>query len=80
MRNAFKSHNIEIMINGEVDEVIKTLFNLLKNRYQNNLELIRGSELVFNYVQLLYYKCQKINLNCGGYIDSPDWIKTKKQQ
>ena len=68
MRNAFKSHNIEIMINGEVDEVIKTLFNLLKNRYQNNLESIRGSELVFNYVQLLYYKCQKINLNCGGYI------------
>ena len=44
------------MINGEVDEVIKTLFNLLKNRYQNNLESIRGSELVFNYVQLLYYK------------------------
>ena len=68
------------MINGEVDEVIKTLFNLLKNRYQNNLESIRGSELVFNYVQLLYYKCQKINLNCGGHIDSPDWIKTKKQQ
>ena len=68
------------MINGEVDEVIKTLFNLLKNRYQNNLESMRGSELVFNYVLLLYYKCQKINLNCGGYIDSPDWIKTKNQQ
>ena len=58
------------MINGEVDEVIKTLFNLLANRYQNNLESMRGSELVFNYAQLLYYKCQKINLNCGGYIDS----------
>ena len=68
------------MINGEVDEVIKTLFNLLKNRYQNNLESMRGSELVFNYVLLLYYKCQKIHLNCGGYIDFPDWIKTKNQQ
>ena len=40
---------------------------------------MRGSEFVFDYVQLLYYKCHKINLNCGEfYIDSPDWIKNKK--
>ena len=27
----------------------------------------------------MYYKCQKINLNQGGsYIDSPDWIQSKK--
>ena len=30
--------NIEIMINDEVDEVIKKLFESLKNRYQSNLE------------------------------------------
>ena len=30
--------NIEIMINDEVDEVIKKLFESLKNIYQNNLE------------------------------------------
>ena len=30
--------NIEIMINDEVDEVIKKLFESLKKRYQNNLE------------------------------------------
>ena len=40
---------------------------------------MRGSELVFDYVQLLYYKCHKMNLNGGGsYIDSPDSIKSKK--
>ena len=40
---------------------------------------IKVSESVFHYVDLLYYKCQKINENCGGsYIDSPDWIKNKK--
>ena len=40
---------------------------------------MRGSEFVFDYVQLLYYKCHKIKLNCGGsYIDYPDWIKNKK--
>ena len=33
-----KSDNIEIMINDEGDEVIKELFDSLKNRYQNNLE------------------------------------------
>ena len=27
----------------------------------------------------MYYKCHKINPNCGGsYIHSPDWIKKKK--
>ena len=28
------------MINGEAEEVIKELFDLLKNRYQNDLESI----------------------------------------
>ena len=33
------------------------------------------SEFVFDYVHLIYYKCHKINLNCGGSnIDSSDWI------
>ena len=67
-----KSDNIEIIINDEADEVIKELFDSLKNRYQNYLESIKGSEFVFDYVQLLYYKCHKINPN------SPDWIKSKK--
>ena len=40
---------------------------------------MKGSELVFDYVLLLYYKCHKLNPNLGGsYIDSPDWIKRKK--
>ena len=63
-----RSDNIEIVIRDGTDEIIEKLFNSLKNRYQNNLQLMRGSEFVFDYVQLLYYKCHKINLNCGGYI------------
>ena len=74
-----KSDNTKIMISDEADEVIKKLFDSLKHRYQNNLESIRGSNFIFDYVQLLYYKCQKINLNCSGsYIDSPHWKKDKK--
>ena len=47
-----KNDNIEIMINDEADEVIKELLDSLKNRYQNNSELMKGTELVFDYIQL----------------------------
>ena len=76
-----KSDNIEIMISGETDKIIEKLFNSFKTRYQNNLQSMRGSQFVFDYVHLLYYKCHKINFNYGGsYIDYPDWIKKKKKQ
>ena len=74
-----KSDNIRIMMSVKWKKKFTKLFDLLKNRYQNNLESMRDSAFIFEYVQLLYYKCHKINLNCGGsYIDSPDWIKNKK--
>ena len=67
------------MINNEADEVVKKLFDSLKNGYQNSLESVKCSEFVFEYVYLLFYKCHKINLNRGGsYIDSTDSIKNKK--
>ena len=67
------------MINDEADEVIEELFKSPKNRYQDNLESMKGKEFVFEYVHLLYYKWHKRNPNCGGsHIDSPDWIKNKK--
>ena len=41
---------------------------------------MKGSEFFFDCVQLLYYKCHKINLNCGGsYIDFPHWMKRQKK-
>ena len=50
-----KSHNIEIMINDEVDEAINKLFDSFKNRYQSNLEPVKDSGFLFEYVHLLYY-------------------------
>ena len=68
-----KSDNIEIMINDEVDKVIKELFDSVKKRYQNNLESMKVSEFFFDYIQLLYYKCHEINpSSIGSNIDSPD--------
>ena len=72
--------NIEIMINDKADEVIKEILHLLRNRYQNDLKSVKGNEIVFDYVQLLYYKRQNINPNCGGsYMDSPEWLKNKNK-
>ena len=42
-----KSDNIKILINDNANELTKKLFNSLRNRYQNNLESIKGSEFVF---------------------------------
>ena len=40
---------------------------------------MKGSDFIFDSVQLLYYKCHKINIKReGSYIDSPDWIKNIK--
>ena len=51
-----KNGKIEIMNNDEANEVINELFDSPKNRCQNNLESKKGSEFVFDYVQILYYK------------------------
>ena len=59
--------------NDEADEIIKELFDSFKSRYQNNLESMKGSEFLFDYVHLLYHKCHKIDPDHGGScIDSPD--------
>ena len=75
-----KSDNIEFMSSDEADEVTKTFFlSQLKKSYQNNLESIRCKESVFDYIQLLYYKCHKVRfIRSGVYIDSPYWIKNRK--
>ena len=58
---------------------MKELFDSLKNRYQNNFESIKRSEFLFDYIQLLYYKCHEINSNRGGsYISFPDWIEKQE--
>ena len=61
------------------DATLDELFDSLRLRYQGNLKTSRErSELVFDSVQMMYYKCCKVNFRrCGSYIDSPDWMKKK---
>ena len=75
-----KSHNREIMMGNETDEIIEKLFEPLLQNYQKDLEgSMRKSEFVRDSIGLLYYHLQKIGLKRGGsYIDSPEWLKNKK--
>ena len=74
-----ESDNIEIMVNDEADKVMNKFFDSITNRYENNLELLKVSEFVYDYDHLWYYKWNKINVNRGpSCIDFPDWIINKK--
>ena len=73
------SDNIKFISYSEVNEVVNKLFKSLRSKFQENLETsMKGSDFIFDSVQLMYYKCREVNFKCGGwYIDSPDWIKRK---
>ena len=50
----------------------------LKIDTNNYIQSLRGSEFVFDYVLLLYYKNLRINIyRSGSYIDSVDCIENK---
>ena len=76
-----ESDNTEIMIGADTtNEIIKSLFNSLLQRYQKGLEeSMRGSDFVFDYVESLNCIFHKVDLKrSGSYIETPDWIKKKK--
>ena len=75
-----KSHNVEVMMGNEADDIVKELFKSLLQKYQKGLEeSMKGSEFVFDIVDLLYYHLQKISLNRGrSYVDFPKLLKSKK--
>ena len=74
------SDNMEIMIGNEIDEIIEELFESLLQKYQEELEEpVKGSELVFDSIDLLYCNLHKRSLNRGrSYTDSPKCFRNKK--
>ena len=75
-----KSNNTEFMSFHNANEVATELFESLLSRCQSDLKKsMKGSDLIFNSVQLLYSKCHQISFKRGGsYISFPDWTKRKK--
>ena len=54
---------------------------MLSEKYQEGLEeSMKGSEFIFESVDLLYYHLQRTSLKRIGssYVDFPEWLKNKK--
>ena len=75
-----KSNNIEFTLFNNANEVANELFESLRSWYQGNFERsMEGSEFIFYFVQLMYYRWYKLNFRHGGsYTGSLDWIKKKQ--
>ena len=78
-----KSNNIEIIVGSETGEIIEELLKNLLQRYQEGSEeSVKGSEFIFDSVNLLHHHLQKTSLKRIGtsYIDSPEWLKNKNEK
>ena len=77
-----KSNNVEIIIGSETDKIINDLFKSFLQKYQEGLEeSMRGSEFVYDSVDVLYYNLNKASLSRGGsYVDCPKWKVTKNKK
>ena len=66
--------NIKFTSYDDANEVVSELLKYLRSKYQESLETsTKGSDFIFDSIQLLYYKCHKVSFKRGGsYIDSPD--------
>ena len=74
------SHNVSIMMQGKnINGIIRKNFNPFLHNYQQELKMIKGSDFVFESVDLLDYKPHRVCLNRGeSYIKSSKWLENKK--
>ena len=57
----------KVMTNNNLDVITEELFDSVLPRYQIGLNTqMRGSEFIFDCVNLLYCKCHYINFKCNG--------------
>ena len=61
------------------NNIITESFDSFLYNYQKELEHIKGSDFVFESVDLLDYKLHRARSRRGGsYIKSPKWLENKK--
>ena len=77
-----KSDHIKFTTDNDPNEVVDKFIELLRSRYQSNLETsMEGSEFVSVSIQVIYYQCHRVNFRRGGsYIIPPDWIKKRNKK
>ena len=72
------SDNVSIMQGKDTNDIITEMFDSFLYNYQKELKNIKGSDFVFESVDLLGYKLNRVRLERGGsYIKSPKWLLHK---
>ena len=72
------SDNVSIMQGENTNAIIRKIFNSFLHNYQQELKMIKGSDFVFESVDLLNYKLHRVRLRRGGsFIKSPKWLLHK---
>ena len=72
------SDNVSIIQGEDTNAIIRENVKSFLHNYQQELKIIKGSDFVFESVDLLDYKLHRVRLKRGGsYIKSPKWLLHK---
>ena len=64
---------------SDTDNIIREIFRSFLRNYQEELKIIKGSDFVFESVELMDYKLHRVRLRIGvSYVKSPKWLANKK--
>ena len=73
------SDNVSITQGEDAIVILREIVRSFLHNYQQELKMIKGSDFVFESVDLMDYKLQRIRLNRGvSRIKSPKWLENKK--
>ena len=56
------SDNVSIMQGSDTDDIISEIFSSFLHNYQEKLKIIKGSDFVFESVELMDYKLHRVHL------------------
>ena len=56
------SDNVSIMWGSDTDDIIRELLRSFLKNYQEELKIIKGSDFVFESVELMDYKLHRVHL------------------
>ena len=71
-------YGVIFMWGRDTDDIIRELFRSFLHNYQEELEMIKGSEFIFESVKLMDYKLHRLRLRRGGsYTKSREWLLQK---
>ena len=72
------SNNESIMRGSDTDDIIRELFRSFLHNYQEELKIIKGSDFLFESVELIDYKLHRVRFGRDrSDIKSPKWLLHK---